>query len=497
MTRASLSEDYAELECDSTRIDAWTSYSAGSDLFTPADSCRLSIGVGSGSARDLKATIAKVKALLPPGKEVKLWVTAGGKRALQGVFVIDSHEIENDADGGTQFSVNLRDRAAYLIGSAADPKLYESGDTLVKVARRAVAPWPSIEATADHVAARDLRQARVTKDKLRRLQAKARSWGIPPRLMSEKIAASIDKGTITFDDFFTAQAGGFHDVQTTGQKDVTAKTVGVFPARLDKGAPYAKPDISTVVSPLSKVTIPFASYYTGVPYSGATGISSLQIYQLKVKDVRPQSGETVWEYLDRSAKRNGLLMSVTPDGKLLFCGLHYDQEPSHRITRRIEGDRTQNNVVSGGYRLDISDVCSEVIVYGRVKGNDVARSPFKGHATSTVSDAAHVPYVKTLIIHDNSIKSKEDAQHRAEYELGKSRQGCEVLDYTLRGHSDSGLIFSPDTIFNVEDEVTGVYGPYYCTARTFSRSAKQGPYTSIKLIPKGSIVLSAVGDLVE
>jgi prophage tail gpP-like protein len=483
VTRASLSEDFAELECDSTRIDAWTSYSAASDLFTPADSCRLSIGVGTGDARGLKATIAKVKALMPPGKEAKLWVTAGGKRALQGVYVIDSHEIENDADGGTQFSVSLRDRAAYLIGSAADPKLYESGDTLVKVARRAVAPWPSIEVTADHVAARDLRQARVTRDKLRRLQNKARAWGIPPRLMSEKIAASIDKGTITFEDFAGAQAGAVSRSLQGG---------------VDTTGAYSRPVVESVVSPLlAPATVPLLAGYTGIPYSGATGLSSLAIYQLRVKDVRPQSGETVWEFLDRSAKRNGLLMSVTPDGKLLFCGLHYDQEPSYRITRRIEGDRSQNNVVSGGYRLDISDVASEVVVYGRVKGDDKSRSPFKGHAASVVSDSAHVPYVKTLIIVDNSIKSKDDAQHRAEYELGKSKQGCEVLEYAMRGHSESGLLYAPDTIAHVEDEATGVSGPYYVVARTLTRSAKQGPMTSLKLVPKGSIVLSAVGDLVE
>lgn len=483
MTRAQQSEDFAELECDSTLIDGWISYSVTSDLFTPADACRLSIGVGSSSARDLKSAISKVKALLAPGKEVKLWVTAGGKRALQGAFTIDSQEIENEADGGTQVSVNLRDRAAKML-SAADPKLYESGDTLVKIARRAVAPWPEIEVTADHVAARDLRQARVSKDKLRRLQDKARSWGIPPRLMSEKIAASIDKGTITFEDFAGAQAGRI------GSSASGAGTSPTFPFT---GA-YARPNVDRSVDPLqAPVTVPLRSGYVGIPYSGATGLSSLQIYQLKVKDVRPQSGETVWEFLDRSARRNGLLMSVTPDGKLLFCGLHYDQEPSYRITRRIEGDRSQNNVVSGGYRLDLSDVCSDVIVYGRVKGKDVARSPFKGHATSSPSDATRVPYTKTLIIHDNSIKSQADAQHRAEYELGKSKQGALCLTYTMRGHSDSGLLYAPDTIAHVEDEVSGITGPHYLVERTFTRSNKQGPYTSLKLVPKGSIVLSKEG----
>lgn len=486
MTRAQLSEDYVELECDSTVIGGWTSYSAPSDIFTAADSCRLGIGVGTSNPRDIKASIAKAKALLAKGKEVKLWVTAGGKRAVQGVFVIDGREVGNDADAGTDFGVQLRDRASYLIGSAADPKLYESGDTLVSVARRAVAPWP-VEVTADHVGSRDLRQARVTKDKLRRLQDKARAYGIPPRILSEKIAASIDKGTITFEDFAAAQAGALHTVLTP-----------TSPNFVEKGQRYGLPSVERFTNPFATpTTIPYGGSYIGIPYSGATGLSSLQIYSLRVKDIRPQSGETVWEFLDRSAKRNGLLMSVTPDGKLLFCGLHYDQEPSYRITRRIQGDRSQNNVVSGGFRDDISDVASDVIVYGKVKGKDVTRSAFKGHATSLPGDPSNVPYVKTLIIHDNSIKSAADAQHRAEYELGKSKQGALVLEYTMRGHSDSGLIYAVDTIAHVEDEVAGISGPFYVTARTFTRSNKQAPMTQLKLVPKGAIVLSKEGDLAD
>lgn len=486
MTRAQLSEDYVELECGSTVIGGWLNYSATSDIFTPADACRLGIGVGTSNPRDLRASIAKAKELLKKGTEVKFWVTAGGKRACQGVFVIDGREVGNDADAGTDFAVSLRDRACKMIGSAADPKLYESGDTLVSVARRAVAPWPEIEVTADHVAARDLRQARVTKDKLRRLQNKARSWGIPPRLMSEKIAASIDHGTITFEDFAGAQAGAVALTSFPGSAPFS------LPAKERYGLPILNREISPLLAP---ATVPLLAGYTGIPYSGATGLSSLQIYSLRVKDIRPQSGETVWEFLDRSARRNGLLMSVTPDGKLLFCGLQYDQEPSYRITRRIEGDRRFNNVVSGGFRDDISDVASDVIVYGRVKGKDVARSPFKGHATSAPGDPSNVPYVKTLIIHDNSIKSAQDAQHRAEYELGRSKQGSLILEYTMRGHSDSGLIYTPDTIAHVEDEVTGISGPYYVTARTFTRSNKQAPMTQIKLVPKGAIVLSKEGDL--
>jgi prophage tail gpP-like protein len=475
-------EDLAELEVDGTVVDSWTSYSADSDLFTPADACRLTIGVGVTSQQELRRNLDKLRDTFAPRKSAKLWITSSGKRSLQGVFVIDRRTVDNDGDAGTQFNVELRDQAAKLVDSAADPKLYESGDTLVGIARKAVKPW-GIEVTADHVAARDLRQARVTKDKLARLQNKARAAGVPPRLMSEKIAASIEKGTTTFDDFIRAASGGIYTQKAYKTFDAVSGSSIVVDEKTDE-RPFTP----------GAAVVSYKGYYTGVPYSGAAGLSSLKIYQLKVQDVRPQAGETVWEFLDRSAKRNGLLMSMSPDGKLVFCGLHYDQAASYRIVRRIDDGR-ENNVVSGSESLDISNVYSDVLVYGRAKGKDKTRSKFKGHASTKPNEPVHVPYPKTLIVKDNSIKSQADAQNRAEYELAKSRQGAQVLAYTMMGHSQAGLIFAADTTATVDDDVLGIHGTFYVTARSFTRSVNGPPRTSLKLVPLGSIVLSTGGEL--
>jgi prophage tail gpP-like protein len=464
-------EDFAALDVDGLYIDAWQEYKFDSDLFTPADAFHLTLGIGSSSSSELRKNVDKLREILKPGKRVKLWIGSGERRALQGVGIIDARDTTNDGDSGTKLTIDGRDAAAPLVDTAALPSLYEADDTLLKVARRAVAPW-GIEVTADHVAGRDLRQARVTKDRLRRLQNKARALGIPPHLMSEKIAASIDKGTIDFDDFVAAQAGAYFAKRTFTpagserfemRSPVTATTVDV-PAYLARGP-----------------------VFTGVPYSGGAGLSSLQIYQLRVKDVRPQAGETVWEFLDRHAKRNGLLMRMDPNARLVFCGMQFNQSPSYRLTRRIEGDRSANNILSGGERFDTSTAYKKVIVYGRAKGKDKARSPFKGEATDTSAGA--VPYDKTLILHDNSIKSQADAQTRAEYELGKSKQGMRVLSYTVSGHSASDLIYATDTIAHVEDQVCGISGPYYITSRTFSRSATAAPMTELRLVPPGSVVL--------
>ena len=476
--------DYAAIEVEGMFVDAWTSYSFSSDLFTPADAFSLSFGVGTTSSAQLRQTIDALSKRLVPGAQVKLWIGADDKRALQGTGVVDSCRVENDA-GGTQLSVSGRDLASYLISSAADPKLYEKDDTLLSIAKRAVAPW-NIEVTADHVAGRDLRQARIATDRLRRLQDKARAYGIPPKYMSEKIAVSIDRGTITFDDF----AKLFYSESELGRamQPQQAKALGYpmpFEVRTlkdDYDAQARAARAANTDAGLLQINSANQTWDTNKPWAPA--FNTLKLHQLRIKDIRPQSGETVWEYLDRHARRNGLLMSLDPKGRLLLSGLHYDQLPSYQLRRRITGDRRTNNILSGGRSIDGANVYKTVRVYGRTRSDDATRSPFKGEAINPA-----LKYEKTMVFTDSSIKSKDDAQKRAEYEMQKSKQDSDVLEYSIAGHSSDGLVFATDAIAHVEDHVTGVDGAYYITSRTFTRSVSAGPLTQLRLVPRGSIVL--------
>lgn len=450
--------DYAAIEVDNVFLDAWQEYSFESDIFTPADSFHLTLGIGTSSSAELAKTLSTLRKTMAPGVQVKFWAGHGDKRGLQGTGVIDAPEVHND-EGGTKFTVRGRDFAAYLVGSAAPFDLYAKDDTLVSVARKAVSPW-GLKVKADQTGDRDLRMARVAKDRLRKLQNRSASLGIPSRKMSEKIAASIDAGTFSFQEF------------------VDANRIDAYNA-------------------------------TGMPaYGGGYGgMSSLSIYQLRVKDVQAQAGETVWEFLDRHARRNGFLMRMGTDGTLILCGIDYNQDPSYHLIRRIPrqsstalvapkraslipGVQSQNNIMAGGYRADVSNQYKSVKVFGRSKGSDATRSPFKGEAVDTKDDA--LPYEKTLVLHDSSIKSLDAAQIRAQYELGKSRQGAFVLEYTVPGHGQNGVLYATDTIAHVTDDVVGADGPFYVVSRSFNRSDALGPTTTLRLVPPGSIALAEV-----
>lgn len=443
--------DYAAIEVGGLFLDSWQEYSFDSDLFTPADAFRLSIGIGSSSSRELKQNLDKLRENIYAGAVVKFYVGAGSNRALQGTGIIDAREIENSEDG-TTFSCEGRDFAAYLVDSAAPADLYKQETPFVDVCRKACKPW-GIKVNADAAADREVRTGKQKKalPAARTLQDRGSELGIPARKLSTSILDAIDAGTLD-----PASLGG-----------ISVQAIALSAAK----------------------------------------ISPLQIYALRAKEAAPQSGETVWEFLDRHAKRLGIMMRMGPTGTLTLTGLDYGQQPLVRLTRRMQqagfGTKfssiamSENNILSGGERYDASRLYKQVTVHGRAPGassitlddltSDGDAKPVKGIARDSSSDA--IPHEKTLVIHDTKVRSNAEAEKRAYRELAKSRQGAQILNYTMKGHGQSGTLYATDTIAHVEDDIAGVSGPFYVVGRTFTRSKSDGPRTHLKLVPLGSIVL--------
>lgn len=438
------SQDFAAISVGDLFIDCWQEYSFDSDLFTPADAFRLSLGIGSSSSRELKKNLDKLRSLVKSGAVVKFWIGHQDKRTLQGTAVIDAREVEGNEDG-TTFSCEGRDFGAYLLGSVPPKDLYGLETTFVDLCRRAVAPW-NLTVNADAGSDRKVRtgviRSPVTEERQR--QDRAKELGIPSAKLSKAILAAIDAGTL--------------DPASLGA-----------PSRFSTGASAAK-------------------------------ISPIQIYALRAKEAAPQTGETVWEFLDRHAKRLGIMMRVGAKGDLILTALDYGQQPLYRLMRRVQqstsGTRfeslalSNNNILSGGERYDASTMYNKVTVYGSRVRKAFGKEQidwFEGSAVDFADDA--VPYEKTLEIHDSDALDAEECTRRAAHELAKSRQGAQVLHYTVQGHGQSGFVYATDTVAHVDDDVTGIKAPFYVTGRTFTRSKSGETRTNLKLVPLGSIVL--------
>lgn len=436
--------DFLAIDVDGLTLDSWQSASFASDLFSPCDSFNLKLGIGTSSSREMKQNIKTVRDAIKAGAIVRFYVSYRGKMALQGTGIAEAREISNGYDEGTSLVVQGRDFAAPLVGSAAELDLYKrarekspSGTVrLLDLAKLAVEPWADtlgIGVTADAVGARNVRAGwGADKNPERTRQDLARSLGIPASKVSTKIMDGLNNGTIDPVKLFTGTGKG---------KKLNADT-----------------------------------------------ISAAQIYQLKVKDAATQAGETVWSLLDRHAKRLGGFMRMGPDGKLVISKIDYDQAPRYTLHRRLARNNG-NNIISGGGRMDTTEVYSQVRVVSRGK-NTVDGKRYKIDVTVDEGfEPNALPYQKLLLVHDDSIRDAAAAENRARYEMAKSNQGAYVLTYQLRGFGTDGNVYAADTIASVDDEVEGVKGEFYVISRQFDRSDGAGPMTTLRLVPKDSIVL--------
>lgn len=435
MTNFDAQRDYLAVEVDGLFIDAWTSATFESDLFSSADAFRLSIGVGRSRSRELSDTLKDLREKLKAGAVVKFWVGYKDRRALQGTGIVDAREIENSMGDGTTFSLEGRDLACLLVDSAARLDLYKENTSLVEVARAAVAPWSaspwSLKVKTDANGARDIRTGKIARDSTRNMRRRAQALGIPAASLSKKILEGIDNGTIDPTALIASERAGKNQ---------------------------------------------------------ANGISPAQIYALKVKQAAVQAGETVWEFLDRHAKRAGVLMRMSPDGTLLLMGIDYGQAPLYSLVRRIDHPES-NNIISGGERYDTARVYSQVKVIGKTKNGDLARAAVSASVVDGADDAFE--HEKLLIVQDDKVRNSDEALARAYRELARTKQGARVLTYTVRGFGQGDNVYATDTICSVWDEIAGVKNDFYVIGRRFSRDMQAGTQTTLRLVPKDSIVLDA------
>ncbi len=426
------------VEVDGERIVDWTRYSVDSDLLTPADGFSLEVAVPG-----KEATRRRLREVLAPGREVRFYVGnvrdgAVRDRFLQMSGIIDERRIEADRDAGTVFVVDGRDLAGHLTDASVALDIDVSMDMrLVELVRAAVAPY-GLEVVTDSYAAQRTLQGQGSSAEA------ARRAGVAPERYT-----------------LTAQA----EAERTGRP--LDETVGTDPNFLANA-------ISTIQ----------ARRAARVGYANA--MSPSDVTRLNVRDARPQIGETVWAFCSRHASRLGVLMWLSPDGRLILSSPRYRQTPGYRLVRRYVNDPADpNNVRTGSLIESIGDRHSEVVVYGRGNVRRPERMSVVGRATD---DAWPSSRPKPLYMQETSIRSSEAAARKALRELMSNKRSAFQLDYLVDDHGQRGRLFAVDTTVAVVDEVLGINGTFYVTKRTFEKDRPAGTSTRIRAVPPGSLV---------
>ena len=427
--------EYVTVEVNGYVVDKWRRYSLDSDLRTPADAFTTRISVPTEPYPESRDRLALMREVLQEGSPIKVYIggdrpDAARPKTLQLWGITDECETGCPDGVGTTVELQGRDRAAHLVDNDVPMDYTKSSTTFIEVVRAAVAPW-NISVVTDGTAARDILTGKTRVSPRTALDiTEAKSFGIPDSQFTRSLARKAERDGVPLDTM-----------------------LGVTPTDRARRA---------------------------MPNNMVAG----DVERLTIQQAKPQVGETIWTFLSRHVQRLKLFMWFSPDGKLIVGSPNYSQPAMFRLVRRIRQDSKEpNNILRGGERRNAANRLSRVRVYGHTRGNDATRSKFVGVATDS-----SVPFDRLRVVHDNSVRSQEDAEALAQRILARHKVDAQTLTYELRGHGQGKHVYSIDTMFHVYDERTGVNGQFYCVKRTLMNGGGDGATTRVTLIPPNVLV---------
>jgi prophage tail gpP-like protein len=472
--------DRSRLSIDIGRstIDKWSGYSLQSDMLIPSDVFTCSIPL-LGTLEERRAILALVdRGVTEITAHIHMSDEPDAPRVLQYTGLLDARKAGGDKHSGTSLSISANDRAVHLVRSSCDlTAIRNVGTNFLRLVEDLVRPW-GIQVVADGTASRDIATglALALPPGVNRTTREAMSQGLPA-------GSDPSRATVTTDD---EAALDQERAAAAGRRRALAQVRTLGAAAIAGDGVATAAEQRAVVQAANRADALRSSAQRAASVSVASnGQSAVAIRTIALNEARPQAGEMIWNFILRQAKRFGLVPWFSPDGKLIISSPNYGGPVVHKLVRRIVSDpREPNNVISGVQSYQPGEMVSSVTVYGRGLGNDVARATIVGRVENP-----DCPFERPLVIHDLTIRDRDEAQRRAQREMMRATHGLRTLDYVVPYHGNARALYATDTVIEVLDESIDVAGEFYVVARTFSYNREAGSTTELKLVEKGSILL--------
>lgn len=218
-------------------------------------------------------------------------------------------------------------------------------------------------------------------------------------------------------------------------------------------------------------------------------------------DKKVSPGESRWQVLSSFLQEADLLAWSAADGQELIVGLpNYDQEPGLRfvLTKPGSDRRDEGNLLAYALADSTAERYSKVIACGAGRGDS---ANYSERVTKRRAVALNGPGKdgigrdfsarKVLLVSDDDIRNEDQARVRAEREMAERDSTGRRLTLKVRGHSQrladgSQVIYAPDTMAMVEDEIMGLAGLWLVTGVTFTHNRQDGETSKLELVPQGT-----------
>lgn len=203
--------------------------------------------------------------------------------------------------------------------------------------------------------------------------------------------------------------------------------------------------------------------------------------------VQTEPGQTVAEVLAPFAQREGLLMGVTADQRLVFFKPNDRTAAVYQITlRKVQTE--ENNVLSTRRMVDAAGQATECSVVGDLTlpdDTDVGNTdPNFAHVVGTVTSSV-LPFMHRQTASDADRRSKTKAKAQAQWLMDRGIFDSVSIEYDLPGHEQDGDWFEPDQTVHVIDEFRDIREIMYLCACHYFGSKVDGEHTVLTVRKTG------------
>jgi len=221
---------------------------------------------------------------------------------------------------------------------------------------------------------------------------------------------------------------------------------------------------STSSSPLAQIVGQF---------SGPDTVAKVS-YTRETFSVR--SGQSAFEALDDVMQDYGLYLWFSPAGELIIGTLNLAAEPLFNLRYYPADDprSVQNNVTGAWPEWNNAERISRITVRGSTE---------KIIFTATDPTAIALGINRSKQVTDHTVETVADAQRRAQRILSASRSHAARMRYRVKGFGQGDALYAPNSTVMVDDQVWGVSGLQFITARRFEQARGGGHASTLTVCP--------------
>jgi hypothetical protein len=248
---------------------------------------------------------------------------------------------------------------------------------------------------------------------------------------------------------------------------------------------------------------------TGVPLQGGKG-PPYAVGDLKMRNATAHDGETAYQFVSRVITRLGVVLRILQDDTLQVGAPNYDGDIAYTlVSTSTPGTYADADRFYGPVKIHETNAgqYAQAAVVGlrhlSAGDPDVARPKATVKASDVLPALGSGPVIparcqyrsavapfKPLSYKDKSSRDANQAKNAAIFELSMRAKDAYVVEGPVDGWvSRTGRVWSVDTMVRVVAEAEGLDDPMYVLERTLHMNADQGQWTSLKLIPKGALVI--------